>query len=156
MQKQVFADHGCELFCSRELEKLAQDIPNAVALLAPGGEPLTFSHLRTRIVSVARALREAGVTSGDIVAVAMPQGPEALITLLAVPEVTAVAPLDCNLTEAEFHLRLSAMPVACLLTCAGPNSSAVAAAQRLGIPVLEAHFMASGEVCLSSARTPAE
>ncbi len=155
MQKEVFADVGCELLCSRDLAGLAQETPHAVALVAPGREPLTFSDLRSRIVSLARALRAAGIASGDIVAVAMPEGPDLLAVLLGISEVAAPAPLDSNLTESEFHLRFSAMPVKCLLTCAGTNSTAVAAAQRLEIPLLEAHFNARGDVSLTSSRTPA-
>ena len=132
---------------------MAQQTPDAVALAAPGRESLTFAHLRAGIVSLARALQEAGVTTGDIVAVAIPEGPELLTALLGVSEVAAPAPLDSNLTEAEFHLRLSAMPVACLLTCAGAKSRAVAAARRLGISVLEVHFMASGDVSAAPLHT---
>jgi acyl-CoA synthetase (AMP-forming)/AMP-acid ligase II/thioesterase domain-containing protein len=134
---------------------LAQETPDALALLAPGRKPLAFSHLRAGIVSLARALQEAGITNGDIVAVAIPEGPELLTVLLGVSEVAAPAPLDCNLTEAEFHLRLSAMPVGCLLTCARANSRAVAAARRLGIPILEARFTTRGEVSLAPLQTPA-
>ena len=147
------ADHACARLCSRDLAKLAQETPDAAALHAPGREPLWFARLRARILSLARGLREAGATNGDIVAVAMPAGPELLTVLLGVPEVAAVAPLDWNFTEAEFHLRLSAMPVACLLTLAGTDSTAVAAAQQLGIPVLEAHFGARGDVSLAASRT---
>lgn len=155
MQKEVLGDYGCEHLCSRVFAKLAQETPHAAALVAPGREPLTFWRLQARILSRARSLREAGITSGDIVAVAIPEGPELLTLLLGVSEVAAVAPLDWNFTEAEFHLRLSAMPVACLLTLAGTDTPAVAAAQRLGIPVLEAHSMAAGDVSLASPRTPA-
>jgi acyl-CoA synthetase (AMP-forming)/AMP-acid ligase II/thioesterase domain-containing protein len=98
-------------------------------------------------------LRESGIAKGDIVAVAMPEGPELLTVLLGISEVAAPAPLDSNLTESEFHLRFSAMPVKCLLTCAATNSTALAAAQRLEIPVLEAHFNARGDVSLTSSRT---
>lgn len=156
MQKEAWVDYACEPLCSRDLAKLAQETPHAVALLAPGREPLTFSRLRARILSIARGLRDAGIAIGDIVAVAMPEEPQLLTVLLGVSEVAAVAPLDWNLTEAEFHLRLSAMPAAWLLTSAGTNSPAVAAAQRLGVSVLEVHSIASGDVSLAPSRPPAK
>ncbi|WSA47483.1 amino acid adenylation domain-containing protein [Streptomyces sp. NBC_01803] len=57
--------------------------PDAPALLFPGGE-LTYAELDARANRLARLLRARGVAPEDRVALALPRGPELIVTTLAV------------------------------------------------------------------------
>lgn len=58
--------------------------PNAVALIDAAGTPLTYGELGSRANRLARALRGAGVTPGDRVALLAPRSVEAYVGVLAV------------------------------------------------------------------------
>ncbi len=121
--------------CLDELARLARNNPEAAAIFSPGNDPLTFAEFEERIESVAHDLRALGVERGDMVAVAMPEGRELLMTLLGIMRVTAAAPFDASFTEAEFRTRLTLMPARCMVTAA--DSRAAAAARVLALPVVE-------------------
>src|SRR5580692_4669464 len=92
--------HPFRASCLQDLARWVGEKPHAPALLGVSQPALSFELLATRIAAVAQALRAAGVGPGDVVAVAMPDGPELLTTLLGALEAGAVAPMDWQLTEA--------------------------------------------------------
>jgi acyl-CoA synthetase (AMP-forming)/AMP-acid ligase II/thioesterase domain-containing protein/acyl carrier protein len=77
----------------------------------------------------------AGLMAGDALAIALPDGPDLLLSVLAASSVAACAPLNPALGEAEFEFQLAGLAPRALL--AAPDSPACAAARRLGIPLLE-------------------
>jgi acyl-CoA synthetase (AMP-forming)/AMP-acid ligase II/thioesterase domain-containing protein len=121
--------------CLDELAWFARENPDAAAIFSPGNDPLTFAEFEDRIEAVARDLRALGVGRGDIVAVAMPGGPELLWTVLGIMRVTAAALFDASFTASEFRTRLAWTPARCLVTAA--DSHAAAAARALAMPVVE-------------------
>ncbi len=127
------ADHRSS--CLDELAWFARNNLETAAILAPEHDPLTFSEFENRIESVARDLRGLGVERGEIVAVAMPEGPELLTALLAIMRVTAAAPLDASFTEAEFRTRLTLTSARFLVTAV--DSHAAVAARKLAMPVVD-------------------
>jgi acyl-CoA synthetase (AMP-forming)/AMP-acid ligase II len=77
--------------CLDELARIARSNPEAAAIFSPGNDPLTFSEFDDRVESVAHDLRALGVERGDVVAVAMPEGRELLMTLLGIMRVAVAA-----------------------------------------------------------------
>lgn len=129
-------------------EAVAIRIPGEGTTAATSGPPLlrhevTYRDLRGLVGQVATALvRTAGVSLGDVVAIAMPNNVECVLSLLAVPWVRAVsAPLNPDYTENEFAYYMEDNKSKCLLVPGGENGGgggipeAEAAAARLGLPV---------------------
>ena len=63
----------------------------AIRMLAPEGErgALTYAQLNRRVAALSAAMRVAGVVPGDRVAALLPNGPEALVAMLAAASVGA-------------------------------------------------------------------
>ena len=135
-----------------DLDRWVRDTPHAAAIVAPGRQQLSFSGLHAKAAAVARRLQDTGVRQGDIVAVAMPQGADTLPVLLGALETAAVAPLDWQLTEAEFHSQLSSIRPSVLLTDSAVHSHAAAGAQTAGVPVFE--ISSAPETVLNIRRRP--
>ena len=123
--------------CLRDLARWMDEKPHAPALVGAGIPAVSFQLLSARIAAVAHALRSAGARPGDVVAVAMPDGPDFLTALLGALEAAAAAPLDWQLTEAEFRSRLTLLKACVLLVRSSADGHGAAVAQSLGIPVIE-------------------
>ncbi|HTC91121.1 MAG TPA: AMP-binding protein [Bryobacteraceae bacterium] len=126
--------HRLQAPCLRDLVLRAAETPGAPAELSPGRAAVSFDVFVTRIASIAKMLRSCGVRRGDVVAVAMPDGPELLTALLGAVEAGAAAPFDCQLTLAEFRSRLTLLRPSVLLTAGNGHGGEVA--RSLGIPVV--------------------
>ena len=111
-------------------------IPDSAALLSPRRLLLNSSELRRDIEARgSQGLLRAGIARGDAIAIALPDGPEMLLASLAAVSIATCAPLNPSFCEAEFEFYLSSLGVRALI--AEPGSPAVAAAQRLGIPLFQ-------------------
>jgi acyl-CoA synthetase (AMP-forming)/AMP-acid ligase II len=71
----------------------AERTPDAPAILAPGRSPLSYGALLVQIERTVRALNDAGLGRGDRVALALPDGPELAVAILAVAATATAAPL---------------------------------------------------------------
>ncbi|MYV43212.1 amino acid adenylation domain-containing protein, partial [Streptomyces sp. SID1328] len=81
------------------VEHTAARYPGRPAVL--DGDGLTYAEFNTRANQLARRLRELGAGPGEIVAVALPRGPEALVAFHAVLKAgAAYLPVDPALPEA--------------------------------------------------------
>ncbi len=116
----------------------------APALSAPGRPPLDYAGLRASVARVAAQLEALGIEPGDAVALASPNGPEALAATLGVASVCAVAPLNPGLTAAECRFLLEDLSARALLACGGASRGALEAARDLGLPVVAAGPKPSG------------
>ena len=140
--------------CLTELARWAEQTPDAPAVLGSGIAAISFAALAARMARVAQGLREAGLTPGDVVAVAMPDGPGLLTTLLGAMDAAAVAPINWQLTEAEFRAQLSLLPACALLVRSAADGHGATVARTLGIPVIELEQPGSGvRVELTSERS---
>jgi acyl-CoA synthetase (AMP-forming)/AMP-acid ligase II/thioesterase domain-containing protein/acyl carrier protein len=110
-------------------------IPDSAELLTPEQRSRDGRELRRDIEAQARDFLRAGVARGDALAIALPDGPEMLTASLAAASMATCAPLNPAFCEAEFELYLSSLGVRALI--AEPGSPAIAAAQRLGIPLFQ-------------------
>jgi len=106
------------------------------AILAPRGDGLTHAELGRALARARTALRERGIGSRDRVAIVLPNGAEMAVAFLSVAAAAAAAPLNPAYTESELAFSFSDLRVRAVLLGAEPLPAAVAAAQRLSLPVL--------------------
>ena len=114
---------------------LAQADPTRRALIvADTGEALSYGQLAARVETLARGLAGLGVRRGDRVALALPNGPDIVLLLLAITALgAAAAPLNPAYTETEFSFYLSDIAPRLMLTPASGIAAASAAAAAAGI-----------------------
>jgi acyl-CoA synthetase (AMP-forming)/AMP-acid ligase II len=125
--------------------------PDALAILAPGRSPLTYRGLTQRIDDAIAALAAAGVGRGDRVALAVPNGPEMAVALIAVMGCAECAPLSLLLDEAAYLVALRTLHVDVLVVLDGGDTPVVRVAQALTLPVIRLAVLPhepAGSFCL--------
>ncbi|MFQ5680025.1 MAG: acyl--CoA ligase [Gemmatimonadota bacterium] len=118
-------------------ELLAAGRDEDVALAAPGRQALTYAGLREQVLHTVTALNERGIGRNDRVAIVLPNGPEMASAFVSVAAGATTAPLNPGYKESEFDFYLSDLRAKTLLVEEGSDSPALAAAERLGIPILQ-------------------
>ncbi len=97
------------------------------------GEVLTYAQLASRVEALAGRLAGLAVRREDRVALALPNGPDVVLLLLAITTLgAAAAPLNPAYTEAEFGFFLGDIAPRLLLIPATGSAAASAAAQTSG------------------------
>ncbi len=119
------------------IEAQAERVPDAIAIIAPGRAPLTYSGLHTQIEDTVRTLNAMGVGRNDRVTIVLPNGPEMAIAFLAVASGATSAPLNPAYGANEFNFYLSDLNAKALIIQSGMDSPARAVAQTRGIPIIE-------------------
>src|SRR5436309_734196 len=66
----------------------------AQAIIAPGRPPLTYGGLYRQVLKIKEVLREMGIGAHDRMAVALPNGPDAVVAILAAAVSAACAPIN--------------------------------------------------------------
>jgi oxalate---CoA ligase len=115
----------------------AERTAEAAALLALGRAPMTYSRLLRQVEEVAGFLNAMGIGSGDRVATVVPDGPEMVVSFLAVASTAVCAPLNPGYRKAEFEFYLADLQPKALIVQTGLESPASVVAGTLGIPVIE-------------------
>ena len=115
-------------------ELLAGGRPQQPALIVPdSAEVLTYAQLASRVEALAQRLAELSVRRGDRVALALPNGPDVVLLLLAITTLgAAAAPLNPAYTETEFGFFLDDIAPRLLLIPASGSAAASAAAATAG------------------------
>jgi acyl-CoA synthetase (AMP-forming)/AMP-acid ligase II len=116
----------------------ASEAPDAIALLAPDRDPLTYLQLWNHTQALRKELADFGIRPGDVTALGMAGGQELITAFLAVATTGACAPLDPTLTESECHFYLSRLGAKTLIV-GDKISGAARAARSLGMRVLTMH-----------------
>jgi acyl-CoA synthetase (AMP-forming)/AMP-acid ligase II/acyl carrier protein len=111
--------------------------PNTSAILVPRQAPVTYGALWARANHTVRGLRSLGIRRGDRVAVVLPNGPEAAVTLVAVAAGAVCVPLNPGFTAEEWRRYFGVLRVSALLTRAGIDSASREVADTLGIPIVD-------------------
>ena len=105
------------------LDRRASATPDAIALLAPGRDALTYRQLRNQVQAAGEALASFGIAPGEITALFLPGGPELITAFLAVSSAGVCAPLDPALTKSECHFYLSRLGARTLIVPDGAAKS---------------------------------
>ncbi len=118
-----------------------------VAISAADGPDVTYGNLAALIASWQRSLNDAGLGRGDRIAIVLPNGAHMAVAFIAISASAVAAPLNPAYREDEFRNSMSDFSVKALLVETGSTSPAIAAAQALGIPLIE---IAPDFSCLAS------
>jgi amino acid adenylation domain-containing protein len=119
------------------LESRATSSPDAVAIIAPGRDPLTYDHLRQHIDYTIQTLNATGLGRQDRIAVVLSNGPEMAVACLAVSAAAACAPLNPEYSAREFNLYLTALHPKALIVQQGMDSPVRDVARALGVRIIE-------------------
>jgi acyl-CoA synthetase (AMP-forming)/AMP-acid ligase II len=121
------------------------------ALVIPDGPTFTYAQLRSAVEDAAGRLAGLGVRRGDRVALAFPNGPEAIVLFLAAALAGTACPLNPAYTEDEFAFYLEDTDARLLLVPPGGMPAARSAMGDRG-PVIDAAIDASGALAMAGAR----
>jgi acyl-CoA synthetase (AMP-forming)/AMP-acid ligase II len=89
--------------------------PDAVAILTPGREPISYRDLHAAVARLAAGLRSLGLGQHDGIAVLLPEGPELSVALLAAMAVGIAVPLAWPSPAAEYRRIIETQHVRALL-----------------------------------------
>jgi acyl-CoA synthetase (AMP-forming)/AMP-acid ligase II/acyl carrier protein len=146
----------------QRIHTIAGQSPDTPAILSLTQEPITYDRLFRQILHTVEGLNQLGIGRGDRVAIVIPNGPEMAVAFLCVAACGVSAPLNPNYRDTEFDFFLKDLNAAALLVIGNLDSTAVAVAQRAGIPILRMKpaetgsdilFNLSGETKLSPKKT---
>ncbi len=107
-----------------------------VALAAPERSALSYGRLAALCGETTARLNALGIGRNDRLAIVLPNGPEMAAGFIACSTACTTAPLNPAYREDEFHFYMEDLQAKALLVEQGSQSPALAAAKRLGIPVL--------------------
>ncbi len=115
------------------------------ALVAPGKSLLTYGQLQANVAALATQLNQFGLGRGDRIAIAMPNGPELIVSFFAAANCATAAPLNPSYKEDEFAFYFADTRAKALITLPGTIPAAHAAATN-AMAIIEARANADGTV----------
>ena len=104
----------------------------AVAISAPGSDPLTFSALRAHIAGTVTTLNRLGVGRNDPVAIVLPNGPQMASAFVAIAAGATTAPLNPAYQADEFEFYLSDLCANLLIVESGSDSPSSRRSRQTG------------------------
>ena len=116
----------------------AETQPDSPAVLSSGFALLTYRELQQQIGELRTALRLAGCSRTARVAVAMSNGPQAALAIVAVSCSAVCIPLNPRQTLQEIEKCLATVRPDAILLMRSSESAAREAAQRKGVTIIEA------------------
>ncbi len=131
------------------LLELLRGKPDAPALISPDRAVLTYASLRRQVERLAGEMAAAGVGPGSRIALALPNGPEAVVGFLAAAMAGTAAPLNPGYKIEEFRFYLEDTGARALIVPRGGGAEARQAAPP-GTILLEIETDAGGEVRLGT------
>jgi acyl-CoA synthetase (AMP-forming)/AMP-acid ligase II len=121
----------------------AADGRRSAIILPDSGRRVTYDALRRQVRAMANALRGAGISGGDRVAIALPNGLEAVAAFLAASVAGTAAPLNPGYKFEEFCFYLEDTRAKILIAPPEDLGEARRAAVQSGIPVLHPEMLAA-------------
>jgi acyl-CoA synthetase (AMP-forming)/AMP-acid ligase II len=121
------------------------------ALVAPEHPSLSYRLLRENVLVLATQLSQFGIGRGDRIAVAMPNGPEMVLTFLAATLCATAAPLNPKYKQEEFSFYYEDTQAKALITVPGTVEAAIAAAPP-DMLLIQAKTQADGTLSFEHAR----
>jgi acyl-CoA synthetase (AMP-forming)/AMP-acid ligase II len=119
------------------IRMLASADDDAVAISAPGRDPLSHAQLRALVGRTIARLNSLGIGRNDRVAIVLANGPEMASCFIAAACGVATAPLNPAYRHDEFEFYLGDLNARALIVEHDSNSPAIAAAARLGVRILD-------------------
>ena len=119
------------------IQESALASPEALALHAPGRQPLSYSALHSHVVRTAKAFRKHGIRKDDAVAIVLPNGPEMATAFLAACTAAVCAPLNPTYRADEFEFYFADLPAKALVISGLPDCPARDVARKMGLPIIE-------------------
>ncbi|MFM7427206.1 MAG: acyl--CoA ligase [Elainella sp.] len=123
------------------------------ALMAPDRPTLTYGQLRQHTVDLAARLNQLGLGQGDRIAIAMPNGPEMVISFLATTLCGIAAPLNPKYKQEEFGFYYEDTDAAALIVLEAGIEAALAAATP-NMQILRATVNPNGTLALAQIGGP--
>jgi oxalate---CoA ligase len=116
----------------------AETQPDQPALVSSGFAPLSYRELQHQIDAVRSTLRRAGFGQQARIAIAMPNGPQAALAIVAVSCSAVSVPFNPRQTFPEFARCLATVRPDAVLLIKGDDSVARQAAETGGVTIVEA------------------
>jgi acyl-CoA synthetase (AMP-forming)/AMP-acid ligase II/acyl carrier protein len=146
-----------------EIRRCAELQPDRVAIVSTGFEPLSYRELQCLIDEFRAALRLAGLGRHARIAIAIPNGPQAALAIVAVACSAVSIPLNPRQTLREIEIGLATLRPDAILLFKGTDSVARQAGEERGIAIIEVAQSKQGalgfesvEPQISTAATPDE
>ncbi len=121
-----------------EIQHFAELQPERPAIVASGFAPLSYRELQSLIEGVRTALRSAGFDRDARIAIAMRDGPQAALAIVAVACSAVGIPLNPRQTVSEIEITFGLLRPDAVLVMRGAGSAARFAAEGRGLTVIEA------------------
>jgi acyl-CoA synthetase (AMP-forming)/AMP-acid ligase II len=118
-------------------QALRRGMDRAPAIGAPGRDAMDFAALRDLVGSTVARLNMLGIGRHDRVAIVCPNGPTAATSFLAIGAGATTAPLNPAYRADEYEFYLSDLKAKALAIEAGLDNPAIAAAAKLGVPIID-------------------
>jgi len=120
--------------------------PGAIALLAPGRPPLTYRGLLREVGRTVNAFAAGGLGQGSRIGVALPNGAEMAVALLAAADCATCVPLNPAMDAAACRHLLESMRLDALVVPDGEDSPMRQVANAAGLPALELAYSAEAAI----------
>ena len=128
------------------LETLAEERPDAVALLSPERSALRYSDLWLHVQALGDVLTLAGVAPGAAVATVLPNGIDAAISFLGIASYATCVPLNSALPADEMRFYLEDTRARFILLDQNTDSPARTTARDLGLTVIDSDVLSAHRV----------
>ena len=111
--------------------------PDHNAIESPGCLPLTYRELRMQIYSVVSALNAHGFHRNDRIAIIIPAGPEAAVSIVSVMAGFTVVPLNPQYKDREYTDIFLQLGIKAIIVQKDRHTAATTVARSRNIPVIE-------------------
>ncbi len=119
------------------LKDRAEATPEAVAIMAPGRDQLSYRRLFLLVEDTIDTLHRVGLDRNARIAIILPNGPEMAAAFLAVSACATSIPLNPAYRASEFDSLFAHLRVSALIVLAGRECPAVPIAKKYAIPVIQ-------------------
>jgi oxalate---CoA ligase len=145
------AEAEAKLTLGQIIGRTASSFPHQPAIVSTTFAPLTYRDLQRQLDGIRRQLRLAGFDCNARIGILVPNGAEAVLTIVAVACCSIAVPLDPRLSRAEIDQRLDMLRLNALLVPQGSASEARQAAERRRLAIIEAAPDGHGQLGLNIA-----
>jgi acyl-CoA synthetase (AMP-forming)/AMP-acid ligase II len=128
------------------IQRRAELQPDHAAIVATGFAPLSYRELQSLIQEVRAALRAERLGSKARIAIAIPNGPQAALAIVAVSSSAVSIPINPKQTLREIEICLTALQPDAVLLINGADSIARQVAKKIGVKTIEAKLSNEGSL----------